>query len=61
MIGLPNGTRVWLARGLTDLRNEFDGLAELVQTQLAKDTFSGQFSVSRRWSDIAGCATIVIW
>ena len=39
MIGLPNGARVWLACGLTDLRNGFDGLAGLVQTKLAEDPF----------------------
>ena len=47
MIGLPAGTRVWIACGLTDLRNGFDGLAALVQTQLAEDPFSGQLFVFR--------------
>ena len=47
MIGLPNGARVWLACGLTDLRNGFDGLAALVQTKLAEDPFSGQLFVFR--------------
>ena len=47
MIGLPNGARVWLACGLTDLRNGFDGLAGLVQTKLAEDPFSGQLFVFR--------------
>jgi transposase len=37
MIGLPNGARVWLACGFTDLRNGFDGLAGLVQTKLTED------------------------
>ena len=27
MIGLPAGTRVWLAAGMTDMRKGFDGLA----------------------------------
>lgn len=27
MIGLPAGTRVWLAAGHTDMRKGFDGLA----------------------------------
>ena len=27
MIGLPTGTRVWLAAGVTDMRNGFDSLA----------------------------------
>jgi transposase len=47
MIGLPNGARVWLACGLTDLRNGFDGLAGLVQTKLAEDPLSGQLFVFR--------------
>ena len=47
MIGLPNGARIWLACGATDLRNGFDGLAGLVQTQLTEDAFSGQLFVFR--------------
>jgi len=34
MIGLPAGTRVWLAAGLTDMRKGFDGVAALAQTSL---------------------------
>jgi transposase len=30
---------VWLAAGTTDMRKGFDGLAGLVQTQLAEDPF----------------------
>ena len=47
VIGLPSGTRVWLAAGSTDLRRGFDGLAALVQTQLACDPFSGHLFVFR--------------
>jgi len=47
MIALPSGTRIWLACGSTDLRNGFDGLAGLIQTQLAEDPFSGQLFVFR--------------
>lgn len=47
MIGLPSGTRIWLACGATDLRNGFDGLAALIQTQLAEDAFSGQLFIFR--------------
>ncbi len=47
MIGLPDGARVWLACGITDLRNGFDGLAGLVQTKLTEDPFSGQLFVFR--------------
>ena len=37
MIGLPPGARVWLAAGVTDLRNGFDGLAKIVKASLAED------------------------
>ena len=47
MIGLSSGRSVWLACGVTDLRNGFDGLAGLVQTHLDKDAFSGQLFVFR--------------
>ena len=45
MIGLPTGTRVWLAAGVTDMRRGFDGLAALVQTKLTEDPFSGHVFV----------------
>lgn len=41
MIGLPLGTRVWLAAGVTDMRKGMGGLAALVQTTLAENPFSG--------------------
>lgn len=47
MIGLPAGTRVWLAAGLTDMRRGFDGLAALVQSALTQDPFSGHIFVFR--------------
>lgn len=47
MISLPSGTRIWIACGATDLRNGFDGLAGLIQTQLSEDPFSGQLFVFR--------------
>lgn len=47
MIGLPAGTRVWLAAGVTDMRRGFDGLAALVQEKLAGDPFSGHLFVFR--------------
>ncbi len=47
MIGWPAGTRVWLAAGVTDMRRGFDGLAALVQTQLAAQPFSGHVFVFR--------------
>lgn len=47
MIGLPAGTRVWLAAGLTDMRRGFDGLSALVQGALMQDPFSGHVFVFR--------------
>lgn len=62
LIGVPSGTRVWLAAGV-DMRKGFDGLAALVQNQLAgskpsqdtagdtdhkaEDVFSGHIFVFR--------------
>jgi transposase len=47
MIGWPAGARIWLACGATDMRKGFDGLAAIVQLQLAEDPFSGQLFVFR--------------
>ena len=47
MIALPAGVLVWLAAGPTDMRNGFDGLCALVQTQLSEDPYSGQLFVFR--------------
>ena len=47
MIAVPGGTRIWLACGITDMRKGFDGLAALVQLQLAEDPYSGQLFVFR--------------
>ena len=47
MMGLPSGTRVWLAAGVTDMRKGMDGLAALVQTTLAENPFSGHIFVFR--------------
>jgi transposase len=47
MIGLPAGTRIWLAAGLTDMRRGFDGLAALTQSALEQDPFSGHVFVFR--------------
>lgn len=47
MIGLPAGTRVWLAAGVTDMRRGFDGLAAIVQEKLLEDPFSGHVFVFR--------------
>jgi transposase len=58
MIALPAGSRVWLAAGVTDLRKGFDGLAGLVQLQLAEDPFSGHLFVFR---GRAGDRIKVLW
>jgi transposase len=47
MIGLPLGTQVWLAAGVTDMRKGMDGLAALAQTALAENPFSGHVFVFR--------------
>jgi len=47
MIGLPAGTRIWLAAGVTDMRSGFNGLASKVQTALAEDPYSGHVFVFR--------------
>jgi transposase len=39
MIAISGDTRIWLVAGATDMRRGFDGLAALVQTQLAEDPF----------------------
>ena len=37
MIGLPAGTRIWIAAGVTDMRCGFHGLAAKVEASLAED------------------------
>ena len=47
MMGLPTGTKVWLAAGVTDMRKGFNGLSAQVQTVLHENPFSGQLFVFR--------------
>src|SRR6266436_446137 len=47
MIGLPAGTKIWIAAGVTDLRRGFTGLSGMVQTALQENPFSGQVFVFR--------------
>jgi len=47
MIGLPLGTRVWIAAGVTDMRKGMDGLAGLVQTALGERPYSGDVFIFR--------------
>ena len=51
MIGLPAGTRIWIAAGVTDMRKGFPGLSATVQTVLEESPFSGHVFVfrGRRW------------
>jgi transposase len=58
MIALPVGVQVYLAAGATDMRKGFDGLAALVQTELAEDPFSGQLFVFR---GRAGDRVKILW
>lgn len=41
MIPLPSETKIWLAAGIIDMRNGFNGLAVKVQTALKDDPMSG--------------------
>lgn len=47
MIGLPAGTRVWIAAGVTDMRCGFQGLAGKVQTVLEENPLGGDVFIFR--------------
>jgi len=47
MIGLPAGTKIWLAAGITDMRAGMNGLAAKVGTALAEDPYCGHVFVFR--------------
>ena len=47
MIPVPNGVRVWLATGHTDMRKGFPGLALVVQETLKRDPHNGHMFVFR--------------
>ena len=47
MIGLPAGTRIWIAAGVTDMRCGFQGLAAKVQTALAENPLGGHVFIFR--------------
>ena len=47
LMGLPHGSRIWLAAGFTDLRKGMDGLSALVQTALHGSPYSGHIFVFR--------------
>lgn len=47
MMGLPAGTRIWLAAGVTDMRAGMNGLAAKVQLTLDAEPLSGHVFVFR--------------
>ena len=47
MIGLPAGTRIWLAAGITDMLAGMNGLAARVETALTENPYSGHVFVFR--------------
>jgi transposase len=47
MIGLPAGTRIWIAARVTDMRRGFHGLSAQVQTVLEQQPLSGHMFVFR--------------
>lgn len=47
MIGLPAGTRIWLAAGVTDMRSGMNGLAAKVESALTENPYSGHVFVFR--------------
>jgi transposase len=47
MIGLPAGTRIWIAAGITDMRAGFNSLAAKIQTTLEENPLDGQVFVFR--------------
>lgn len=47
MMGLPAGTRIWMAAGVTDMRCGFQGLAAKVQSVLEDNPFGGDVLVFR--------------
>ncbi|MFT0174828.1 IS66 family insertion sequence element accessory protein TnpB [Paraburkholderia mimosarum] len=47
MIGLPAGTRIWIAAGVTDMRCGFQGLVAKVQTALEENPMGGNVFIFR--------------
>ena len=47
MIAIPQGVRIYLAMGPTDMRKGFDGLSMLAQEVLKQELFSGHLFVFR--------------
>lgn len=47
MIGLPTGTRVWIAAGVTNFRSGFPVLAAKVRTALEENPLGGDVFILR--------------
>ncbi|PRX19606.1 transposase [Paraburkholderia sp. BL18I3N2] len=47
MIGLPAGTRIWIAAGVTDMRSGFPALAAKVQSALEDNPLGGDVFIFR--------------
>lgn len=47
MITPPTGARIWIVAGITDMRNDFNGLSPKVQDTLKDDPFSGHLFIFR--------------
>jgi len=47
MIGLPAGTRIWIAAGVTDMRSGFPALAAKVQSALEENPLGGDVFIFR--------------
>jgi len=53
VIAIPQGCRVWLATGHTDMRKGFDGLALIVQETLKHDPHGGHLTAG-----ICSCSAV---
>lgn len=59
MIGLPAGTRIWIAAGVTDMRSGFPALAAKVQAALEENPLGGDVFIFRgRRGDLV---KILLW
>jgi transposase len=47
MIGLPTGTLIWIAAGVTDMRSGMNGLAARIQEVLKMNPFEGHVFIFR--------------
>ena len=45
MIGIPVGTKIWIAAGTTDMRRGFTGLSAIAQNALQQNPFTGHIFV----------------